>query len=75
MTKGPQSSQNIQRKCYYCGKTQKKQAYPVYGKKYVKCKKLNYFASVCRSKYKIDEIDDTNSNTESDHDINFTYTL
>ena len=42
-------------------------------KKYLKCKKLNYFATVCRSKYKINEIDDTNSNTESDHDINELY--
>ena len=29
---GQHSSQNIQRKCYYCGKTQKNQPCPAYGK-------------------------------------------
>ena len=42
-------------------------------KKCLKRKKLNPFASVFRSKYKINEIDDTNSNTESDVDINGFY--
>ena len=54
-------------------KNTKKTGLWVYGKKYLKCKKLNYFASVCRSKYKINKIDDTNSTTESDHDINELY--
>ena len=67
---GQHSSQNIKRKCCYCGTTHKKQACPAYGKKCLKCKKLNHSASDCRSKYKIHESNDTNSNTESDVDIN-----
>ena len=67
------SGQNIQRKCYYCGTTHRKQACPVYGKKCIKFKKLNHFASICRSKHKVNEIDDTNSNAESDADINELY--
>lgn len=39
-------------------------------KKCLKCKKLNNLASACRSKYKIDDINDTNSNNESDADVN-----
>ena len=64
------SSQNLQRKCYYCGTTHKKQACPAYRKKCLKCKKLKHFASVCRSKYKINVINATNSNTGSHVDIN-----
>ena len=41
----------------------------VWGKKCMKFKKLNHFASICRSKHKVIEIDDTNSNAESDADI------
>ena len=58
-----------QRKWYYCATTYGKQAYPAYGKICLKCKKLNHFQLVFRSKYKINEIDDTNSNTESYVDI------
>lgn len=58
-----------QRKWYYCATTHRKQACPAYGKICLKCKKLNHFQLVFRSKYKINAIDDTNSNTESYVDI------
>ena len=59
---GQHSSQNIQRKYYYYGTTHKKQVCPAYGIKCLKCKKLDHFPSICRSKYNINEIDDTNPN-------------
>ena len=42
-------------------------------KKYLKCKKFNHFESAWRLNYKINEINDTNSNTESNVDITKLY--
>ena len=45
----------------------------IWKKKCLTCQKLNHFALVCRSKFKINEIYDTNSNNESDIDTNELY--
>lgn len=68
-----QLEQPTKRKCYFCGTFHKRLACPAYGKTCSKCNKPNHFASVCKSFKKVNEVENKESNSESEIDINELY--